>query len=281
MSLARSDLVLVEETTVTERAQSLGVSRQSLYYQPKLSDRDLAIKQKIITVMQDNPSYGHKRIALELKLNKKRILRVMKLYNLKPYRRRIKKPDKLADQGKMSTVYLNLIKKFCPIRLHVVWVTDFTYLWFQGSFVYLATVMDLYTRQIVGWHVSRYHDRFLVIAALTNALAKTQTKPIYHHSDQGSEYDSADYLAILKQNNTQISMSQKSSPWENGFQESFYSQFKVDLGHIDRFDTLGELIEAINQQIYYYNHKRIHTTLKMPPVQFAKIHQAKILTTIS
>lgn len=272
--LARDDQPLAEVTTVTERAQSLGVSRSSLYYEPKLPAKDQTLKTHIEAVLADNPSYGHKRIALELGLNKKRILRVMKLFGIKPYRRRIK-PDKRDDHDKAPSQHQNLIKYFCPIRPNVVWAVDFTYMWFNGSFIYLATIIDVYTRKIIGWHLSRSHDRFLVMAALTQAMANARAIPLYHHSDQGSEYESDEYQAMLNQNTIRISMSRKSSPWENSFQESFYSQFKVDLGHINRFETLGELTEAINQQIHYYNTKRIHLSLKMPPVKFEANYQTR------
>lgn len=271
MTIARTDPVLAEKTTVTARAVSLGVSRAALYYRPKQPAKDTLFKQAIEAVLADNPSYGHKRIAIELGLNKKRVRRVMKLFGIKPYRRRIR-PEKPDDQHKAPSPYQNLVQRLCPIRPHVVWATDFTYFWFLDRWIYLATVIDIYTRTMIGWHLSRSHDRFLVMAALTQALARTQTVPEYHHSDQGSEYESADYLAILHDYGVTISMSRKSSPWENGFQESFYSQFKVDLGYIDRFATIGELTEAIHRQIHYYNNRRIHTSLKMPPAQFAKQH---------
>ena len=275
MMLARTDQSLTEVTTVTERAQSLAVSRSSLYYQPKLPTKDQTLKTHIEAVLAEHPSYGHRRIALELGLNRKRILRVMKLFKLKPYRRRAKFPSKPDDQHKPPSGRHNLIKYFCPIRPNVVWAVDFTYMWFGGRFIYLATVIDIHTRKIIGWHLSHYHDRFLVVAALTQAMTKTKTMPAYHHSDQGSEYESDEYQAILKQNNIQISMSRKSSPWENSFQESFYSQFKVDLGHIDRFPTVGELTEAINYQIHYYNTKRIHLSLKMSPAKFETNYQTR------
>lgn len=279
--LARTDPLLTETTTTADRAKTLGVSRGSLYYRPKRPAKDALLKQAIEAVLSDNPSYGHKRIAIELGLNKKRIRRVMKLFGMQPYRRRIK-PEKPDDHNKAPSQYQNVIKNLCPIRPHVVWATDFTYFWFMGRWLYLATVIDVYTRKIIGWHLSRSHDRFLVMAALIQALATTQTIPEYHHSDQGSEYVAADYLAILNDHEITISMSRKSSPWENSYQESFYSQFKVDLGHIDRFATIGELTEAVNQQIYYYNTRRIHTSLKMPPIKFeAKYRTRTNLLTIA
>jgi len=219
-------------------------------------------------VLVDNPSYGHKRVALELKLNKKRICRVMKKFGLKPFRRRPKRPFKKDDLNKSPTKYLNLIKGFCPIRPNVVWVSDFTYIESQSRFIYLATVMDLFTREIIGWDIARFHNKELVIGALLNALANSKSPPVYTHSDQGSEYDSKDYTKLCETNGIKVSMSKKASPGENAFQESFYSTFKVDLGNTGQFEVLGELIEALHLQIHKYNNKRIHTKLKMPPKQF-------------
>jgi len=266
-----------KKSTKTEIAQSLGVSRSSLYYKPKKPDRDLATKELILQVMAKHKSYGHKRIALELQMNKKKILRVMKKFNLKPYRRRIKRFIKPDDINKLPTVYENLIKEIIPDRPNLIWVADFTYIPFQGKFVYLATIMDLFAREIIGFAVSLTHDRFMCLDALQAALMRTKIAPIYHHSDQGSEYDSEDYIQKLIDNQITVSMSKKASPWENGFQESFYSQFKVDLGRPNQFETLGELIEAIYLQINYYNTNRIHTSLKTNPVKFREQYQLKIL----
>lgn len=257
-------------TTITKTAlaKKLGVSRSSLYYRHKRPAIDEEVKHQIESVLVDNPSYGHKRIAIELKLNKKRILRVMKKFGIKPYRRR-KAPDKPNDKGKPETKYSNLIKGFCPIAQDVVWASDFTYIKFHEYFIYLCTFMDLFTREIVGWHVSRFHTSGLVLGAWEHALTNSDHHlPIYTHDDQGSEYDSQDFTHTIETAGVIISMSKKGSPWENGFQESFYANFKLDLGDPNRFEQLGELIEEINARIKYYNTKRIHTSLKMSPKQF-------------
>lgn len=257
-----------KKSSKTQLAKSLAISRQSLYYQPKREAIDYLLKYQIDAVMATNPAYGHRRIATRLNLNKKQVLRVMKKFNLKPFKRRAKYPFKPEDQNKIITAFSNQVKTFCPIKPNIVWATDFTYINFQGRFIYLATVIDIYTREILGWHISRSHNQSLVIGALRHALGKTKTRPLYHHSDQGSEYDSNENIRILKSQGIIISMSAKSSPWENPFQESFYSQFKLELADTSRFDTLGELIVAIYQQIYYYNHNRIHTALRTSPVKF-------------
>jgi putative transposase len=278
--------MLVQESKdkkLTKKALALrlGVSRGSLYYQHKRGQLDEEVKQQIVVVQTDNPRYGHKRIALALKLNKKRILRVMKKFGLKPYRQRRKKPRKKEDEGKDATGYKNLIKHLCPIRPNVVWVSDFTYIKYRGRFYYLATIMDIYTREIIGWNISRYHNKELVLGALIDALAKTSATPIYLHSDQGSEYDAGAYTSFAEGQGIEISMSEKASPWENGYQESFYSEFKVDLGEVDRFETAGEFIEAIHQAIHYYNNKRIHTSLKMSPAEFRILYQKRVSDSVS
>ena len=191
----------------------------------------------------------------------------MKKFGIKPYRRR-KTPRKPLDEGKQPTQFPNLIETFCPIKPNVIWVGDFTWIYFNGAFYYLATVMDLYTREIIGWSFANHHTAQLVIEAFTDAVNKTGKTPVYFHCDQGSEYDSHEYINLMQIHQINLSMSRKSHPWENGFQESFYSNFKVELGDPNRFIDLGELVEAIAQTIYYYNHDRIHTSLKMSPVQF-------------
>jgi len=243
--------------TKTELARKLGIARSSLYYRHKRPAIDEEVKKQIEAVLADNPAYGHKRIALALKLNKKRILRVMKKFGLKPYKRRVKKPGKKGDQGKPATKYQNLIKSLKPSRRNEIWVSDFTYLKFGEKFIYLATIMDLVTREIVGFNVSRFHNSELVLGALEDAVRKNNP-PDCLHSDQGTEYDSQKYTNLAESLGIKISMSAKSSPWENTYQESFYSQFKVDLGRTDRFNEIGELIEAISQALLYYNTKRIH-----------------------
>lgn len=266
----------IKQLTKTALAKKLGVSRSSLYYRHKRPIIDEEVKRQIESVLADNPAYGHKRIALSLKLNKKRILRVMKKFAIKPYRRR-KTPRKKNDEGREPAKYQNLIINLKVDKPNLVWITDFTYIRFQERFIYLATIMDLFTREIIGWNISRFHNQELVLGALEQAVKNHPgCLPEYLHSDQGSEYDSQAWTALAQSLGIKISMSKKQSPWENAYQESFYSQFKVDLSDPNRFETLGELIEAIHQTINYYNQQRIHGKLKMSPVQFKKKYFKKL-----
>ena len=258
-------------------ARELGVSRQSLYYTPKLPAKDILLKAAIEKVMAGNQAYGHKRIAMALGVNKKRIKRVMKLFGLSPTRRRRKKPEKIQDMGKKPVDIPNRIQGLAVDAPGLVWASDFTYLPYQGHFVYLATVEELFTRQILGWAVSVRHTADMVTEALLDALSR-HDRPQIFHSDQGSEYTSDLFLTTLKREQILASMSAKASPWQNGYKESFYSQFKLELGHPDCYETMGELIEALAIQIQYYNTKRIHTALKCAPNIFAKRFELNQLT---
>lgn len=248
-------------------AEQLGVSRQSLYYKPKLPEKDLKLKYEIEKVMEKHKRYGHKRIADDLKINKKRILRVMKLFHLKPKRTR-KPPFKPEDQNQAPMDIPNLLKETIIDAPNLAYASDFTYLPCFGKFIYLATIEDVFTREILGWEVSTKHNTDLVASAMINAL-RCHPAPKLAHSDQGSEYRSRAYRELLEYFGIKCSMSQKACPWQNGKQESFYSEFKLELGHSEAYPTLGELIEAIALQIHYYNHERIHTALRCPPVVFA------------
>lgn len=249
----------------TALAKSLGISRSLLYYQPKKPPKDWRLKQEIEKVLREFPSYGHKRLAVHLKINKKRTLRVMKLFGIKPYRRRGKKWRKAKK--KECEPYENLLLANFPGYINHIWVSDFTEIKWKNITIYIATVMDLFSRRVVGYSVMTTHAKQLVINALLNAVSNHEAAAILH-SDQGSEYLSKDYVELAQYLGIRLSMSHAGSPWENGYQESFYSQFKVDFGDPNRFDTLGEVAYEIYKTIHAYNNKRIHSALKMSPLQF-------------
>lgn len=264
---------MTSTTNKTAVAAKLGIARSSLYYRPKKPVEDEQIKACILVVWGEHPAYGHKRLATALHLNKKRILRVMHRFNIRPVILR-GKPRKRADIGKTDTGIPNLAKTICPLHANVLWAGDFTYLAWDNGFVYVATVMDIHTREIVGHHIGLRHTADLVSQALFQAVCADRQPQIFH-SDQGSEYASATYELLLKNLNIQASQSKKASPWENGYQESFYGNFKLELGNPKRFRDLGQLSEAIHRQIHYYNQRRIHSALDMPPTQFRILQENK------
>lgn len=256
------------KTTKAGLARKLGVSRQSLYYKPKKPASDEEDKARIVAVMSEHPAYGHWRVAIALQMNHKKTNRLMNKYGLMPKLRRGFRLVKLDDLGRPETRVENILKVVCPIRGNVVWAGDFTYLWFVDRFWYVATVIDVHTREIVGWHVANHHTTALIMEAFADAVRRTGTAPKYFHSDQGSEYVSGVYESLLESHGTTPSHSRKGSPWQNGFQESFYNNFKLELGDVKRFEHVGKLIEAVHRQIRYYNNERIHSALKMSPVAF-------------
>ena len=258
-------MMLSSETPKTLRAREFGVSRGTLYYKPKKPDKDWHLKVKIEEVLREHPSYGSRRIALHLRMNRKPVKRVMNIFGIKPYRRRGRKWKKVK---KTKVRYPNLLLTNYPLYENHIWATDFTYIPFQGRFVYVATVIDLYTRKVVGLSVYTTHAVQLVLSAYLSAL-HSNPRPMIFHSDNGSEYNSGVFVESLQTIGVQVSRAAPGCPWENGYQESFYSQFKVDLGDPSRFKTLGELVLAVYQTIYAYNNTRIHSALKTSPVQFA------------
>jgi len=205
----------------------------------------------------------------------------MKLYGIKPYKRKARW-RKRRDLRRKLAPFNNLVKYTCPIKPNLTWVSDFTYIRHKGKFLYLATFMDLFTREVVGWNISNRHTKELVLNAFMNAFQNKSILPKFVHSDQGSEYNCKDYIKLMDHLSIQISMAKKQSPWENSHQESFYKNFKTDLGlEFDRFETVGHLIEAIHYTINYYNQDRIHTTLKMSPAQFRQNYQQIHLERVS
>lgn len=266
----------MKQLTKFKLAEVLNISRSFLYYQSKQKEVDKELKKQIELVMALHSAYGHKRIALAFglgKINRKRVLRVMKKFNLEPVKSR-RKPRKRKDENKTEAEYINLVGVLPKETINMpnlVWAADFTYLKFNGSFIYLATVLDQFTREVIGWNIASSHNKALIIGALIDALENNKCQiPRYLHSDQGSEYDNQAHLNLAESLGIKISMSRKQSPWENPYQESFYSHFKLELGKMSQFNSLGELIENIHQTINYYNNQRIHTALKMPPAEFRK-----------
>ncbi|MBU1449209.1 IS3 family transposase [Patescibacteria group bacterium] len=258
-------------------AKKLGISRSSLYYKPKKPPADEEDKTKIVAVMSEHPAYGHRRVGIALGMNHKKANRLMRKFRLRPKLRRGFRLVKLDDLGRHETRVENVLRTLCPIRPNVAWAGDFTYFWFCGRFWHVATVIDIFTREIVGWHLANHHTTALIIEAFKDAVRKTRMAPRYFHSDQGSEYVSGAYEGLLAEHGTTPSHSRKSSPWQNGFQESFYNNFKLELGDVRRFNHAGELVEAVALQIAYYNRRRIHSALKMPPTIFREIQRQKQL----
>ncbi|MGI0058895.1 MAG: IS3 family transposase [Nitrosotalea sp.] len=250
------------------RAEALGVNRKNIYHTNLQHLKDEALRANIVSAWLKHPSYGHKRLGLNLKVNHKRVRRVMKKFGLKVPRRKVFFYTTKSTQKVHK--YTNLIKDFVPIHAHDLWCSDLSYFKYQGKLFYLATIEDIFTRQVLSFNVGIKHDSVLVLKTIQEAILNTKKLPTIFHSDQGNEFMAQVCTEYLEEQATQISVSDKASPWQNGYQESFFGHFKDEIGDLNRFETIGELIEAVYQQIYYYNHERIHTALKMPPTVYAK-----------
>jgi putative transposase len=196
-------------------------------------------------------------------------LRVIKLFGLKPYRKRGRKWRKVK---KNCRIYPNLLQTIdFPNRPNIARVSDFISLPFHGRIIYLATVMDIFDRVVKGWSLLNSHAVQLPLTALITAVER-HGRPKVLHSEQGSEYKSEIYVNFAEGLGIKLSMINKSAPWENGYQESFYSQFKVDLGDWNRYKSVGELAVTVYLQIHYYNTLRNNSKSKMPPAVYAGQH---------
>lgn len=255
----------MEHVSKTGLARTLGVSRSSLYYIPKKQFKDRVLRDEIIATLTEHAAYGHRRIALHLGVNKKRVYRVMVKFGLKP-RITQKKPRYGRKTGASGVP--KRTQGISPIAANVLWVGDFTELQYQGRKLYLATVIDRYTREVIAWQIGFHHTTRLILDVLEEALRKRNVAPSIFHSDQGSEYTAHACIEWLVAHHILPSHSPKAKPWNNGHQESFYNRFKLEFGKPSRHPTLELLIEAIGRYIHYYNTRRIHSALKMPPQTF-------------
>ena len=248
-----------------------GLDRSNQYKRRVRAAHDSELAAQIRAVIAEHKHYGHRRIATELGIGKNRVRRVMRVCGIPPPRWR-KQYVKASNGTKPAPS--NLLKptdgSSGPVARypHHIWAEDFTYLWFQGRFYYLATVIDLYSRQIVGWALGKRHDTGLITAALMDAVSR-HPAPAILHNDRGSEYLSKMYQTICASLEIAMSASAPGSPWENGFQESFYNNFKLELGNLSQYDNEGQLLEAIALQLHYYNTKRIHSALNTNPAAYA------------
>jgi putative transposase len=190
----------------------------------------------------------------------------MAKFNLRPPRRCTRHYSTRSTSHHTYSNQVTLLPEFT--HPHQVWCSDLTRIVYRGTLWYLATIEDIVTRQVIAQQIGKHHDSQLVLSTLQQAF-KTGIKPSIFHSDQGNEFMAQRCTDYLEQRGVLVSVSDVASPWQNGYCESFFGRFKQEFGDPNRFETVGKLIEAIYAHIHYYNHYRIHTALKMSPVDYA------------
>lgn len=247
---------------------TMGVNSKNIYGTSKKSIADLAVKDAIENTFKKHPAYGHRRLAIELKMNRKKVRRVMKKFGLKPPRLWYQKKYLTRRDRAYQDEFNNVIKDMSRLKANEVWSSDLTYVKYQDRFLYLSVVQDIATKEIISCNVGDKHDANLVLKTVTGAVGKYQQLPRIFHSDRGREFLNKDCIQYFQSNSVKISVSDPGSPWQNGHAESFFSRFKSETGDLNRFESVGELTEYIYQFVNYYNNERIITRLKMSPVQY-------------
>ena len=255
----------------------MGIPRSTYYYPKKESSakeqqEELLLKEKIQEIAYQYPYYGYRRITAQLqrekiKANHKRVLRLMRQLGIQG---RIKRRYITTTNSRHShRIYPNLIKEKFVTGINQVWCSDITYIRILTGFVYLAVIIDIYSRRIVGYAIGKT----LTPAALKMALSARKIGNLIHHSDQGVQYASTDYTNLLKDHYIQISMSAKGNPYDNAYVESFFKTLKQEEVYLWQYETYFDVITRIPDFIEdVYNRKRLHSALGYrPPEEYEKL----------
>jgi len=259
--------------SVNRASELLGVSRSGYYKwaSPEnglRADSDARIKDEIIEIVGEYTGYGYRRIVQELKrrgfiVNHKRVNRIMRENKLICKRKRFK--PMTTDSNHDNRVYSNLIKDLEIVRPNQVWASDITYIRLVRGFVFLAVILDLFTRRCIGWALNRGLGNRLALDALWMALKTRQhnnLEDLIHHSDQGIQYTSSEYVQLLTDRHISISMSRTGNPYDNAYAESFIKTIKVEEVYLNEYETYRDARENIGRFIEkVYNKKRLHSSL--------------------
>jgi putative transposase len=262
---------------VNALCQMTGLSRAGFYRSRvprQTSPVEMEIRDELQKIAVAFPAYGYRRMTAALRkkgfvINHKRVLRMMREDNLLCVRRR--KFMVTTDSRHNLPTYPNLAGEMAPTAINQLWVADITYIRLQVEFVYLAVVLDAYSRRVIGWALGRTLEAELAVAALRMAVAERKPQPgLVHHSDRGVQYASQEYTDVLKQHRAAISMSRKGNPYDNAACESFMKTLKYEEVYRNEyrdFDdaraSIGEFLERV------YNQKRLHSALGyLPPAEF-------------
>jgi len=268
-----------ERLSIEEACRWAPVSRAGFYrhfdeHAPRQAETEL--RDRIQRVALENRFYGYRRVAAELRrqgivVNHKRVLRVMREDNLLSLRKR--RFVVTTDSRHYRPIYPNLLASRAITAPHQVWVADITYIHLREEFIFLAVILDAFSRRVLGWELGGSLQVSLVLEALNRAVAdRSLPAGIIHHSDQGVQYASAELVDRLLELGFQISMSRKAAPWENGYVESFIKTLKAEEVAMQQYRNLAEARRSIGHFLdEVYNQRRLHSSLGyLPPAQFER-----------
>lgn len=254
------------------------VSRASYYrlVDRVVEDPDMELRSAVQKIALSMPSYGYRRVQAELKrrghqVNHKRVRRLMREDNLLCLRRR--SFVRTTDSRHGFTVYPNLAKEMVLTDINQLWVADITYIRLQSEFVYLAMILDAYSRRVIGWELSNSLAAELTLGALRMALKGRRLVPgLVHHSDRGVQYAAGDYTQLLREHKIEISMSRRANPYDNAQAESFIKTLKYEevyrSDYRDQHDVRNGVAHFLEK---VYNQKRLHSALRyVPPAEFER-----------
>lgn len=267
----------IPEIPVTALCRLFGVSRSWFYTHaanPQDAVSDVALRDAIEHLVLVFPGYGYRRVTRQLQrdgwcVNHKRVLRLMREELLLCQLRR--RFVVTTDSAHGWRTYPNRLTGVVLDRLDQAWVADMTYIRLPTTFVYLAAILDAYSRRCIGWALSRTIDTTLTVAALERALQLRQPAPgVIHHSDRGVQYANHAYVAHLEQAGLQLSMSAAGNPYDNAKAESFFKTLKTEEVYLHEYQSIAEAEANLDRFIEdVYNHKRLHSSLGyLPPVEF-------------
>jgi transposase InsO family protein len=262
-----------------ERMVELGQVSRSGFYRfekgaPARLDSDMKLRDAIHRIALEWPSYGRPRITAELRrqgwtVNPKRVHRLLREDNLLCLRKR--KFVVTTDSNHDRKIHPNLAGQMTLTGVDQLWVADITYIRLQEEFIFLAVILDAYSRRVIGWALALTMEDDLTLAALRMALAQRGVRPgLVHHSDRGSQYASKAYTDLLKEYGIAISMSRKGNPWDNAACESFMKTLKYEEVFRNEYRDLAEAKRSIQRFLEkVYNEKRLHSALGYrPPAEF-------------
>ncbi len=257
----------------------MSLPRSSYYHTPKKQPlwkqkQDADLRDRIEQIICEFPGYGYRRVTKQLRregclVNHKKVLRIMRESSLLCAVKRSYK--RTTNSQHPYPRYPNLVKNLIVTALNQVWVADITYIRILTTFVYLAVILDSFSRKVVGYALSKSLDTTLTLSALKMALVERKPpEGCIHHSDQGVQYAASDYVKELKQHSFKISMARTGNPYENAKAESFFKTLKHEEVYLWDYRTLDDVAKRVPYFIEeVYNKKRLHSSIGyIPPDEF-------------